>query len=343
MVIKEIDEKGPLNTRARIMNEFAKLIENSPALPAPMCGISCRATRQIAREHGAGLVYTQMASIEALIRNDDKTLRLIDVAGEQAPVVVQVFGSRPEAMGEAVRMIEDMGAAAVDFNMGCPARKVTENRSGAALLNEPDLVRRMVASAVSALTIPFTVKTRWNWDDEGSAAPEIARICQEEGAQAVCLHARTRSAKFSGQADWSRIAELKSTLSIPVIGNGDITSGADALAMREATGCDAVMAGRALIGAPWVLSDCLRALSDGQPPESSNPTGPQRLEIMRRHARYMAERIGEERGLKEFRKHAVAYLKGIPGARAIRTEMMKIHTLDELDQVLRENRLAEVA
>lgn len=321
-------------------DRFREMLRVSPVLPAPMCGISDRATREIAREHGAGLVYTQMLSIEGLRRGDKKTFRLLDIEGERPPVAVQIFGASPEAAAEAARIVQDRGAAVVDFNMGCPARKVVGNDGGAALLRKPQLAARIVRAAASAISVPFTVKMRWDWDEAGGAALEVARICEAEGAAGVCLHARTPQARFGGQAVWERIAEMKAALSIPVIGNGDIWSAADALAMIEQTGCEAVMIGRGLLGAPWLLRACLKAIERGQAPAGEGPPGlGQRLETMSRHARLMVRhKENEARGLREFRKHAVAYLRGLPNSRPLKTRLMRVEALEEFERVVGEAR-----
>ncbi|MCX7016262.1 MAG: tRNA dihydrouridine synthase DusB [Candidatus Sumerlaeota bacterium] len=319
------------------MSRFLELLRDSPVLPAPMCGFSDRAARAIAREHGAHLVYTQMVSAEGLVRDDRKTWRLTDIEGEAPPVAVQIFGARPESAAEAARIVEGRGAAVVDFNIGCPARKVVDNEGGSALLRQPERVARIVRAVVAAVSIPFTVKMRWDWDETGRAALEIARICEAEGAAGVCLHARTRAAQYQGRADWARIGELKAALRVPVIGNGDIRTDADALAMMRQTGCDAVMIGRGILGAPWLIGACLRAIQRGEAlgVDGRPATVEERLAIMRRHAQEMVRRRGDEaRALREFRKIAAAYLRSLPHSRAMRNELMRVETLEELDKVL---------
>jgi tRNA-dihydrouridine synthase B len=316
------------------MSAFADMLRQAPVVPAPMCGYSDRPWREVLRERGAGLVCTEMLSIEGLARGHEKTFALMAIEGEKPPVSVQIFGTRPEAAAEAAKILEDHGATVVDFNMGCPARKVVGGRGGAALLKDPDLAGRIVGAVARAISIPLTVKMRWSWDEEGSSALEVARICEAEGAAGVCLHARSREAGFGGAAKWEHIAELKAAVGIPVIGNGDVRSSADALAMREQTHCDAVMIGRALIGNPWLLSAALEALETGRPAGESMPAPSERFATMLSHGRLMAKWKGEARGLREFRKHAVAYLKGLPKSRSIKNELMKVETVEELERVL---------
>jgi len=319
--------------------EFKDILRQYPASPAPMCGITDRPTRETLRHFGAGLVYTHMVSMEGLVRNDRKTMALLDIAGEEPPVVVQYFGSRPDIAADAARILEQHGASAVDLNLGCPARKVVGSNSGSALLKDPMLVRDLVRNAVRAISIPFTVKMRWDWDENGSAAVNVAKICEGEGVQAVALHARTRSERYRGRADWDRILRLKEELSIPIIGNGDIRSVKDARRMMEQTGCDAVMIGRGIIGNPWLVGRCIKtALELDEASEDWIPTFDERLEAMRYHAMKMVEWKGERYGLIEFRKHAVAYLKGLPNANAVKSAMMQVASLQQMDELLAANR-----
>mgnify|MGYP001091436616 CR=1 FL=1 len=325
---------------------FADLLRQWPVMPAPMCGITDRGTRDTLRHYGAGLAYTEMLSMEGLVRKDRKTYALLDIEGEPAPVVVQIFGSRPQSAAEAARILQDRGVAAVDLNMGCPARKVVGNNCGSALLKFPALVADIVKAVVSSISIPFTVKMRWDFEEDGGSALEIARICEAEGAQAVALHARTRAERYRGHSDWSRIAELKSALNIPVIGNGDVRTPADAQAMMRQTGCDGVMIGRGLLGNPWIFQRSMEALQHDEAAQPWTPSLDERLEAMRYHAGKMAEWKGERYGLIEFRKHAVAYLKGLPNANEVKNAMMHVGSMAEMDRLLEEHRpmlLAEAA
>lgn len=324
---------------ATTQERWRAMLRENPVLPSPMCGISDFPFRSMCREFGAGLVYTQMVSCEGIVRSDAKTLDILDLPSDRSkePVLgMQLFGCNPEHLAESARRLESMGAAVVDLNMGCPARKVTASEGGSALLRRPDLVREIFRAMRAALTVPFTAKMRWDWDEGEGAAIGIARIAEEEGVDGLCLHARTREEGYSdGSADWNRIHQLKEAVSIPVVGNGDVRTAAGALAMMRETGCDGVMIGRGVIGSPWVMRDALRAVGEGKAESEDAPMDWEtRREIMLRHARLMAESKGEERGLKLFRKHAVAYLKGVQGVKAMRQRMMGVSDLDSLVGVL---------
>ncbi len=334
-------------------------------LPAPMCNITDRPFREILRRMGAELVYTQMISAEGLIRGDKGTWSLLDIQGEAPPVAVQLLGGQPDRLAEAARIVEQQGAALVDVNMGCPARKVTSNDCGSALMRRPQLVAEIVRALRRAVRIPVTVKMRAGWEDGEFLAAELARICESEGADAVALHARTRQQGYRGQADWRLIAALKEAVHIPVIGNGDITSPADAVRMVRETGCDAVMIGRGLIGNPWLMRACEQAMRDyceGRITDESQVPGDEmvvceegelrttvrvpaylldvrleeRFALVIEHTRMMIAAKGERRGILEMRKHTVQYLRGLHGARSFRERLMHIESLAELEEALAE-------
>jgi nifR3 family TIM-barrel protein len=332
-----------------------------------MCNISDRPFRGLARVMGADLVFTQMVSAEGLVRNDEGTWRILDIAGEEPPVTVQLLGSHPESLARAAQILEEQGAAIVDLNMGCPARKVTGSNCGSALMRQPALVAQIVRAIRGAIRIPFTVKMRAGWDDRDIAAVELARICEAEGADAVTLHARTRQQGYSGHADWRLIRRLKEALRVPVVGNGDITSPADAIRMFRETGCDAVMIGRGLIGNPWLLRACQRAVGDylaGRIRDESEVPGDEmvtveeegiarpvrvpyymkevsveeRLSLVLEHTRLMVAAKGERRGVLEMRKHSQHYIRGLRGCKKLRERLMEVETLAGVEDLLREYR-----
>jgi tRNA-dihydrouridine synthase B len=339
-------------------------------LPAPMCNISDRAYRGLCRRFGSHVVTTQMISSEGLVRQDARTHEMLDIGGEEPPVSVQMLGSDPNTLAEAARIIQDRGAALIDLNMGCPARKVTGNDCGSALMKNPHRVAEIVRKVSRAVTVPFTVKMRAGYDDGEFLAPEMARICEAEGAQAVALHARTRQQGYKGRADWNLIAEMKASVRIPVIGNGDVTSPRAAVAMMRQTGCDAVMVGRGIIGNPWLLRAAERAVQDflagritheDQVPgeeivmvedEDANTRArpipmpyymkdvpvSERLDLILHHTRLMVESKGHRRGVLEMRKHSQQYVKGIPGCVRLRERLMKIETVDDIETLIAEYR-----
>lgn len=326
---------------------YRELLRAQPVLPAPMCGISDHAYRAMCREYGGPLAFTQMVASEAISRGDRKSLGVLDLHGPEPNTAMQLFGCDPERLAESARVVQELGAVVVDLNMGCPARKVTGSNGGSALLKDLDRVRAIFRAMRAVVRVPFTAKMRWDWDGADAAALNVARIAEEEGLDGLCLHARTREQGYSGRADWARIAEMKRATSLPVIGNGDIRCGADAVAMMRETGCDAVMLGRGIIGSPWVLRDCMRAvaawraggrgavLSDGdEAPGDLEPSWDERRDIMMRHATRMVECKGA-RGMVEFRKHAAAYMRGVRGVKRLRQGVMKLQTLADLEEALR--------
>lgn len=335
--------------------QYRALLAEQPVIPSPMCGISDYAFRAMCRRHGGPLAFTQMVAAEGIVRNDKKTVEILNLHAPEPRVAMQLFGCDPEKLGESARRLQDLGAILVDLNMGCPAKKVTGSMGGSALLRHPDLARKIFRAMRAALTIPFTAKMRWDWDEDdggdSGAAPVIGKIAEEEGVDGLCLHARTREEGYSGHADWSRIAQLKEAVSIPVVGNGDVRAPEHAVAMMRQTGCDGVMVGRAAIGGPWLLGQSLARVhrelglgaapaeaSGGESPSGefsfeAEPDWAARRAIILEHARLMVEAKGP-RGLVEFRKHAAAYLRGVRGGKKLRVGLMKVGTLGELEAAL---------
>ena len=335
----------------------------SRVIPAPMCNISDHAFRALTRRMGADLVTTQMVSAEGLIRGNTATERLLDLQPDDPPVSVQLVGANPASLARAAAVIEEQGATIVDLNMGCPARNVTGNDCGSALMKDPSLVAEIVRAMRRAVTVPFTVKMRAGWNTTGANALELAGICEGEGVDAIALHARTREQGYRGEADWSLIGKLKEAVRIPVIGNGDITSPADAICMMRETACDAVMIGRGIVGNPWLVRACEGAVRDymeGRIRHESEVPGDEmvmqdegegmapirvpyymkdvgideRLELVLEHTRLTIECKGEKRGVMEMRKHSRMYVKGIRGCKHLRDRMMKVETYDGLEELL---------
>lgn len=309
-----------------------------PVLPAPMCGISDRPWRLLAREQGCPLVYTQMVSAEAMMRSGrDKSWGILDMQLEPGLVCAQVFGGDPVHLAETARALQDAGACIVDLNMGCPVNKIVKSNGGSALMTQPALVREIFRRMRAALTVPFTVKFRAGWEKFGEEAFAVAQLAEEEGLDAVAVHCRTRQQGYKGVADWSIIRGLKERIKLPVIGNGDVRSANDAVRMVRDYGADAVMIGRACMGNPWIFGQIVaRFRGEPDPPE---PTVDDRLDTVLRHAEMMAMRKGETVGLREFRKHVVQYMKGFPHARELKTELMGALTIEQYRSTIERGRV----
>lgn len=301
---------------------------------APMAGVTDMVFRILCKRQDCGLTYTEMVSAKGLHYKSNNTAVLLEIAEEEKPAAAQVFGSEPDIVAEAARQAEAGGAAIIDINMGCPTPKIVRNGDGCALMKKPELVREIVRSTVKAVKVPVTIKIRKGWDEESVNAVEIACIAAREGAAAVTVHGRTREQFYSGNADWNIIKQVKMAVDIPVIGNGDIQKPQDAKRMLEETGCDAVMIGRGAQGNPWIFKRTVEYLRTGQLlPE---PTFEQRVEMIMEHLSMITEFKGEAVGVKEMRKHAAWYLKGMPGSTKVKTEIFKLTTSEEVRNILKE-------
>ncbi len=307
---------------------------DNPYILAPMAGVTDLPFRLLCKEQGAGLLCMEMISAKALIYGNRNTKQLLEIHPEEYPVSLQLFGSDPEIMSEAARRIEDRPFQILDINMGCPVPKVVKNGEGSALMNDPGLVRRIVEKVSRAIQKPVTVKIRKGFDDQHVNAVEIARIAEDAGASAVAVHGRTREQYYSGRADWDIIRQVKEAVSIPVIGNGDVVSGASALAMMEETGCDGVMIGRGAQGNPWIFSDLLEYERTGK--LRPRPGADEIREMMLRHARLQIRYKGEYLGIREMRKHVSWYTKGLPGSARLRETINQVESYEELEQLLSE-------
>lgn len=261
-------------------------IKNQVVL-APMAGICNSAFRRIAKEMGAGLIYAEMVSDKALLYKSKKTEDMLYMKDEERPISQQIFGSDKESFVEAAKIVcEKMHPDIIDINMGCPVPKVAVSaQAGAALLKNPDKVYEIVKSVVEAVSIPVTVKIRSGWDKNSINAIEIAKVCERAGASAICVHPRTRSQRYEGLSDWNIIKEVKESISIPVIGNGDIKSVDDAKRMIELTNCDAVMIGRGVLGNPWLIRDIVNYLEDGALPKVISKD--EKIDMCIKHMNYL--------------------------------------------------------
>lgn len=304
-------------------------------LLAPMAGVSDEAFRTLCREQGADLTYTEMVSAKGLSYANEKTRHLLHLAEGEDQVAVQLFGHEPDVMADQARWVEqEMGEtlAYLDINMGCPARKIVSKGDGSALMKTPDLAAAIVRAVNAAVEHPVTVKFRRGWAEGDETCVEFARRMEDAGAAAVVVHGRYALQLYRGRADWDAIARVKAAVSIPVVGNGDVKSGADAVALVERTGCDAVMIARAAEGNPWVFAQCKAALA-GEP-EPAKPSVEERIAMARRHARLLAEREG--RNIVRMRKHAMWYMTGLPGAAAARAKINACVSVEDFDRVFDE-------
>ena len=302
--------------------KLGKLNLENPLFMAPMAGITDVPFRQFALEQGCGLVFTEMISAEGLLRKKESFL---EVGKEEPPLAVQLFGSDPEVLARAAATAESMGADAIDINMGCPAKKVIGTGAGVLLMRFPEKARKILLHVRKEVKGPLTIKIRAGWDKENINAVEISKIAEDCGVDGVTLHPRTKVQGFSGRADWSLIGALKKAISIPVIGNGDVTTPALAKQMRKETGCDGVMIGRGALGNPWIFS---------QDRTESFPSLTERREAIRHHYSLMQDCYGEERAVRGIKKHVVWYTRGLPYSASLRSKLPRMRERDALFEAI---------
>ena len=308
-------------------------IKNQVVL-APMAGISNTAYRQIIKEMGAGLIFAEMVSDKALVYGSEKTFDLLKMSDMERPIAQQIFGSDVNSFVKAAKLVEDkMHPDIIDINMGCPVPKVAiKSQAGSALLKNPDKIKEIVSAVVKAVSVPVTVKIRSGWDANSVNAVEVAKVIEEAGASAITVHGRTRAQGYSGNADWTIIKQVKEMVSIPVIGNGDVTSAEKAKKMLDFTGCDAVMIGRGVLGNPWLIKECVSYLESGIIPPK--PSAREKIEMLKRHYQLLVDSTSEKHAILEIRTHAVWYIKGMPKSAYIKNEICKTKNNEDLFKIL---------
>lgn len=305
----------------------------NPVVLAPMAGVCNSAFRLTVKEFGAGLVYAEMVSDKGIVYKNEKTLNMLYIDEREKPLSLQIFGGEKESLVEAAKFVDrNTNADIIDINMGCPVPKVTKCDAGAKLLLEPDKIYELVAAVVDAVSKPVTVKMRMGWDDKHIFAVENAQAVERAGGQAVAVHGRTRVQMYEGQANWDIIKDVKQAVRIPVIGNGDVRTPQDAKRMLTETGCDGVMIGRAALGNPWMMYRTVKYLETGE--LIDEPTAREKIDVCILHLDRLIALKNENIGVREMRKHAAWYLKGIRGNAKVRNAINECTTRKEIVDLL---------
>ena len=303
---------------------------------APMAGISNISYRKIIKEMGAGLIYSEMISNMGIVYNNQKTIDLLKIDESERPIAIQIFGSDVDSFVKAAKYVEDnIHPDIIDINMGCPVPKVAlRSQAGSALLKNPDKIYEIVKAVKDNTNTPISVKIRSGWDENHINAIEVGKLIEKAGASLIAIHARTRSQGYSGNANWNIIKELKENVSIPVIGNGDIKTIEDAKRMLEETKCDAVMIGRASLGNPWFIKECVEYVENNKIIEK--PTYEERLNMIKRHFSLLKENTTEKQALLEIRTHALWYIKYLPNSKEYKNRLNQVKSEKELYDIINE-------